>query len=564
VGLRELIVMLRYDSKQYFRVKQISGERQKVEGTKKNLLVIVFFAFVMLIVGGFSYFILAKLSLDIKQVIPLIGILFNFVFIMSIIGFIMTSVTSVHNVEKIEYLLVQPVSLKTIFAEKILLYGFYGSMLYFLIGLPIYTALAATYYPLLTPIFAIYFTIMTILVVIGGASIGGIFGLVIYKFLQGRRLLKQILSGLATAIAILIGSFYYVFIYSDTGNQFMPEILNSLIQLSSTFGLSSKYTIGYAMSNLLFSPFIGPDNILQIIFDIFLVFVLPLDLIYLNTAICEKAHYSGWITIGKRKEKKKTKRTKWNPHLFPMIELDPVVSVSAWYNIAMIKRESSVFVSYLLMPIRLTIFMLLPLFMGEEIGGLVIFLLIMIIYIFTSSYANSFAGYELVYEGKNFLNILSSGVDLRKYIKGKVYSAIPFSIIVGIIIGIICVILDFSLIPTLPIIIAMAIIITLVQGGVTSYYSSLYGNFKSDRLFLKQRGANIQPPIGFKGIILRFLVSVTILLILLGTELILILYDIVYAYIGLVFILIIAKKISNRYIAKAARKISELETTDYL
>ncbi len=567
MGLRELIIMLKYDSKQFFRLRQVSGKREKAKGIQKNIILLILFSVIMFIIGYYTYtlFILLKPIMNLKDFIPYLAILFNFVFIMSIIGYIMTSVTSVHNVERIEYLLAQPVSLKTIFTEKLLIYSFYGSFIYLLIGIPVYGALGAAYNLFATPIFVLYFIALQILLVLSGASIGGLFGIVIYKFLQGRRLLKQVLSGIATAIAILIGSLYYVFMYTDMGGQLFPGLLDSLLQVASNFGLSSNYSIGYAITNLLFMPFIGVPNLIELIIDIAIIIGLPSGLIYLNVSISERAHYSGWITIEKQKEKRVHRKKEWNPHPIPLIK-DPVISVSAWYNIAMIRRESRVLVSYLMTPLRMAIFIFIPLFMGgEELNAfLIIPLIIFGIGIFATSYANSFVGYELVYEGTNYLNILSSGVNLKKYIKGKIYSATPFSAAVGSIIGFILLILDISLITAVPIIIILSIIITITQGGISSYYASTDGNFKADRLLLKQRGANIQPPIGFKGAILQLIVGGIITLTILGIEIFLIFTEILYAYLALPIIYIITKKISELYVSKASKRLSELEASDYL
>ncbi|MHA2221997.1 MAG: hypothetical protein ACXAAO_08040, partial [Candidatus Thorarchaeota archaeon] len=498
--LSDLIILLRQDLTQSFRISKVKGKRTEQRRLLRRILypvgVIVIWA---AIVFGFLW------------VTPLIGwntiaeflfasintaaTLFNFLLIFSLIGSIMISATTVGNSSRMEYLMTMPVALRTVFLEKMIVVIFYNSMIWLIIGTPIFIGMSlissATFAFLSIPAFILMMLVMTTL----GVSLGGLFGLIFSRLLAGRRRLKNIGWFVGTTVTILAGAFYYLTIIGEG----FGTMFDVIFDIAALLGFTSGISPGYATSSITLRLLIGasisiPDLLLVVIFG-----GLAISLVNVNATVSEKAHYSGWLAAGSKRSTKSTKPIShevWNPQPFPRIKFNTAISVSIWYNLANIRREGRVLAQYLVGPVRFAIFLILPAFtLGDELFFLTPFLIVSVLVPFATSYGVYFAGYETVYEGKNLMNLQLSELSMHDYVLGKVYSAVPFAMVAGTAISILVTFLSPTLLLFIPAMVLAAGFINIAAGGVAANAAAIGGDWRAERMITRQRGSAVQMPI---------------------------------------------------------------------
>ena len=568
--LSDLYILLRQDLTQSFRVSKVKGKRTE----QKRFLRRILYPLIVVIVASVIIF-------GIYWVTPLVGwstialflylnfgagsTLFNFLLIFSFIGSIMISATTVGNSSRMEYLMTMPISLRTLFLEKTIVVIFYNSMIWLIIGTPIFIGLSIVSGASLAfasiPMFILMMLVMTTL----GVSLGGLFGLFFSRLLAGRRRLKNIGWFVGTTVTILAGAFYYFSFISSDG---FGQMFSFIFDIASALGFSSGISPGYATSaltlNLLVgSPILFSDLILALIFIVFAV-----GFVNLNAYISEMAHYSGWLASGsKRTSKTKTPiaHGTWNPQTIPGFKFNTTVSVSIWYNIANIRREGRVLAQYLVGPVRFAIFLIFPVFtLGEELFFLTPFFMVYLLIPFATSYGVYFAGYETVYEGRNLMNLQLSQLSMHDYVLGKVYSAVPFAIAAGVVISIIGAIVFPSLLIFIPAIILAAAFINLAAGGIAANAAAIGGDFRAERMITRQRGSAVQMPIrGWSMLrthLLPYLIGFGGLSAIMGIGLL----NPLYSYGAVLLFGLLCFRIAKHYARSAGNKLSEIEASEYL
>ncbi|MDF1541100.1 MAG: hypothetical protein P1Q69_19540, partial [Candidatus Thorarchaeota archaeon] len=491
--------------------------------------------------------------------------LFNALMLFGFLGSLMISATTVANSSRMEYLMTMPISLRTLFLEKAIIVIIYNSMIWLVIGTPIFIGLGivspAAFSLLSVPIFVIGMLALVTL----GVSLGGILGLAASKIFAGRRLLKQIGYALVSAIGIIGGTLWYVSIYTNNSG----AIFEGLFQFTDALGLSSDITPGFAIANLAFRAVLGfPIFIFDLVMPLIFA-LLGFGLLYGTAILSEEAHYSGWLASDSKRTSKKDVQIsgrKWDPQPIPGVKLNQTTSVSMWYNIASVKRDARVLTQYLLGPLRYVIWLVLPGFaFGSELGGLTGYLVIGALIPFATSYGLSFAGYETVYEGKNLMNLQLAATNLQDYVKGKAYSAVPFSLAGGIIGSVLLVFISPGIALFLPAVVICLGFLTLASGAVAANAAAMGGDFKAERRFERQRGAGVQMPIRGWSMLRASLIPMLlgfsgILGIVIVGELLhpIVSYLAVPLFAGLCYALF------NHYSRSAGRKLATIEASEYL
>lgn len=569
--LNDLWILLKQDLAQSFRISGAKGKRTKQRSALRRLFIpIAAVAFGIVIIVGINW------------VVPLFGwefldtlltdnigmgtSLFNVLLLFSFIGSIMISAATVGNASRMEYLMTMPFPLRTLFLEKTLIIILYGSMLFLVIGTPIFIGLSmVSNAPLALLSIPAFLGMMLVLSTLG-VSIGGLVGLLFSRILAGRRRLKQIGWFIGTSMAVLVSAMFYYFSFLSDG---FGDLFPFLIDIASSLGLTSGISPGAATSSLALGFLVGEPIVIGVIFLALIYAGLAILLVNLNAYLSEIAHYSGWLASGsKRSSKTKTPiaHDTWNPQAIPGLKFNTAISVSIWYNITNIKREGRVLAQYLVGPLRFIIIIVFGVVAGGDLlMGFTPFIVIAIVVPFVISYAVSFAGYELVYEGRNLMNLQIAPLSIYDYILGKIYSSAPFAFVVSVAVSVLVSILSPSLLVYVPIVILSGVFINQAAGGIAANAAAIGGDFRAERMVTRQRGASVQMPIrgwsmlraqllpnllGFAG-----LSSILGLGVFLGP---------LFSYVALVPFGIICLKLSRHYARSAGIKLAQKEASDYM
>ncbi|MHA2426267.1 MAG: hypothetical protein ACXAEF_15875 [Candidatus Thorarchaeota archaeon] len=569
MSLEDLLLLLRQDLSQSFRIKGVKGKRSERRNVLRRLIIpigafAVGFAIVYFIVsfGPFLWpFVYSVLASD-----PGLGAtIFNFLMIFAFIGSIMVSATTVANSARMEYLMTMPISLRTLFLEKAIIVIFYNSMLWLVIGTPIFLGLAiVSPYPfalLSVPIFVVGMLILVTL----GVAIGGLLGLWASKVFSGRRLLKQIGYAIMSTIGIVGGTLWYVSFYLNQDGGFFIDIF----QIAKNLGLASTISPGHSLSVLSIGILIGfPIRIIDLVMP--LVFtLLAIGLLYGSAIVSEEAHYSGWLASESKRTSKKEfviAEREWNPQPMPFVKLNQTTSVSMWYNIASIRRDARVVTQYLLGPIRIVIWIILPGFiLGETAFDFTSYFIIAAMIPFATSYGLFFAGYETVYEGKNLMNLQLAATNMQDYVKGKVYSALPFSLAAGVIVSVIILFISPALALFLPAMVLCLVFLTLASGAIAANAAAIGRDFHAERRITRQRGSGVQMPIrGWSILRAQFIPMILGFGGVLGIIAAGIFLNPLIAYLIAPLYLAICYALFRHYSYSAGRKLATIEASKYL
>jgi hypothetical protein len=399
-----------------------------------------------------------------------------------------------------------------------------------------------------------------------GVSIGGLLGLLFSRILAGRRRLKQAGWFIGTSLTVLVSALYYYFIFLSDG---FGEIFPIIGEILEALGFTSGISPGAATSALSLGFLLGEPIIINDVFIALFYGALAIVLVNLNAYVSETAHYSGWLASGsKRTSKTKTpvSHDVWDPQTIPGFKFNTAVSVSVWYNIVNIRREGRVLAQYLIGPLRFVVIIIFGMFAGGDLlMGFSSFIVIAITVPFVVSYAVSFAGYELVYEGKNLMNLQLAPLSMYDYVIGKVYSSAPFALVVSIGTSVLVSIMSPSLLVYVPAVILSAVVINQAAGGIAANAAAMGGDFKAERMVTRQRGASVQMPIRgwsmLRAQLLPNLLGFTGLSMVLGAGFIL---GPLFAYLALIPFGIICLSLSRHYARSAGIKLTEKEASDYL
>ncbi len=495
--------------------------------------------------------------------------IFNAILLLSFIGSIMVSVTTVANSSRMEYLLMTPIRARDIFLEKTILIIIFNSTLWLVIGSPVILAFSLESLAPMALLSLPAFIIMTLLIITIGVALGGLIGLVFARLIAGRRTLKQIGYFLLTAIAIGISAlWYYSFYFSD--NRFLT--FNIFFEVADMIGLSSHTTPGFTASVISLGLMAGVTFAISDVMATVLLFTMGILLIYVNSYVSEIAHYSGWLArVSKRSPRKKDRvfeRKSWNPRILPLIRLNETTNVSLWYNITTIRREERVFAQYLLGPLRQTIFLIMIAFYsfgGTPIPFLTPIFLIAASIPFAIGYGLYFAGYELAFEGKNLMNLQMASINLHEYVQGKIYSALPFTLAATASIGALLLVLSPTYWTIFPIMIICGFFITLSSGAIAAYSAATGGDFKAERFVQRGRRSTLRSPI--RGLSAIRTILMPAVLSYIGV------FAIVFAFwaygplIGLAGILLfslICWQLFKSYSKSASKVLLRIESSEYL
>ena len=571
--LEDLLILIRHDLGGILRVRNVKGKRSKKRSLFRSSLryiaaitfaVVTLWAIISMVkILGWSFFQSA-----IIDGIDFGATLFNFIVIVSFMGSIAVSVSTVANSSRMEYLMCMPVSLTTLFLEKTIVVIFYNALIYLIIGTPVVIGLAVSSTAPLALLSIPTFLVMLLVNVTLGVALGGLIGLSISRFLAGRRRLKQIGWFLGTSVSIIIGTLYYYSLFaSDSG---FAGFFAVLLQFAQQIGLSSDFSPGGAMNAVTIRPIVGlPINLVDTLLAV-LFLLVSIMLIYTNAIVSERAHYSGWLASGSKRSSKnevKITHTVWNPSDIPLLKMSTTTSVSMWYNTTSVRREGRVLANYLVGPMRTVLwFFLIFLAPGGNLAGFAPFIIISAMIPFAVSYGVYFAGYELVYEGKNLMNLQLAPASLTDYVKGKVFSAVPFTAIATGLASVLVLFVQPSLWIYIPAVIISSIFLTLASGGIASYSAATGGDFKAQRNITRQRGAAVQMPIrGTWAMARAHLLPNMIGFMGVGAILGLgIFLNPLFSYLVVPPFALICVQIMRSYIGKTGRKLQTIEASDYL
>jgi hypothetical protein len=579
VTLADILLLLRQDLNQTFRISGAKGKRTEQKSTIRRLLrpllfVVIAVAIIWAIVTIVPLFGWSVIA-DIVISDPGLGAtIFNVILIFGFIGSIAFSATTVGNVDRMEYLLTMPIPMRTIFLEKTIIIILYNSMIWMVIGVPIFIGLSivspAPLAALSIPVFIVLlFSIVTL-----GVSIGGLLGLFFSRLLAGRRTLKQIGWFLGTSFAIVIGTLYYVFFWIGDGGS---GIFEGIFQILRDLGLASDISPGYAVSALSLNILVGAPLHLQDILLGVLFTLVAFELVYANSIVSERAHYSGWLASGSKrstKEEVPIAHTTWNPQPIPGFRFNQTISVSIWYNASSIRREGRVLAQYLVGPMRMAIWFVIPFIgLGESIFAFTPYFLLAALIPFMVSYGVYFAGYETVYEGSNLMTLQLAAANFADYVKGKAISAVPFVIGATTIGAVMLLIISPTLWSILPAIVIASIFICLAAGAIAANAAAMGGDFKSQRMIERQRGSAVQMPIRgwsmLRAQLVPYLLGYVGVYSIIGAAAFVggiygELFGALSAYAVLGVVSLVGYLIFNRYSHSAGVKLAQIEASKYL
>ena len=569
--LNDLWVLLKQDLTQSYRVSGAKGKRTEQKSVLRRLFApIAAVAFAIIIIWGIVW-VVPRFGWDILDTLLTENIgagssLFNVLLLFSFIGSIMVSASTVGNSSRMEYLMTMPIALRTLFLEKTIVVILYSSTLFLVIGTPIFIGLSiVSNAPLAFLSIPTFLGMMLVLSTLG-VSIGGLVGLLFSRILAGRRRLKQIGWFFGTSMAVLASALYYYFIFLDEG---FANLFPILFEIAEALGFSSGISPGAATSALSLGFLVGEPIIVNDLVLAILYGALAFGLVNLNAYVSEVAHYSGWLASGSKrttKDKAPIAHGAWDPQTIPGFTFNTATSVSIWYNITNIRREGRVLANYLVGPLRFTVLIIFGIFAGGELMmGFTPFIVIAIIVPFVISYAVSFAGYELVYEGRNIMNLQLAPLSMYDYVMGKVYSSAPFALVVSAAISVLVTIIAPSLLIYVPVVILSAVFINQAAGGIAANAAVIGGDFRAERLVTRQRGAQVQMPIRgwsiLRAQLLPNIIGFTGLSTILGLGLFL---GPLFAYAALLPFGVICLGISRHYGRSAGNRLTQIEASDYL
>jgi len=496
----DLLLLLRLDLRESFRVKRVKGRRTERKGSHRNALYVI----AILVFGLVIYYIVSILSgfvwplvVDAVQTNPGLGAtIFNAILLFAFLSSIMVSATTVGNSAKMEYLLVLPVAMRSIFLEKTVIVVFYNSVFWLVLGVPVFLGLSAASPEALALLSAVAFVWAVLVLVSIGVGLGGLLGLIFSRLFAGRRTLKQVGYFVLSAGAIIVSTIWYYQIYSgDSGSQ----IFEWVFALAESLGFSSDLTPGYAASAISLGLLVGVAPRIQDYVLALAYILLAAVMLYANSYVSETAHYNGWLAVGSKRSSKKDvpiRRTRWAPQSIPVLGSNSTISVSIWYNVTSIRREGRVLSQYLIGPARFAIWIvILAVPTGGSYAIFTPFLLVAALIPFATSYGVYFAGYEIVYEGKNLMNLQLAAANMEDYIKGKIYSAVPFAVAASLLFSIVMVVISPSVWIYVPALVLSILFINIASGGIAANAAAIGGDFKAQRMILRQRGSAVQMPI---------------------------------------------------------------------
>ncbi|MEE9353944.1 MAG: hypothetical protein V3U94_05940 [Candidatus Thorarchaeota archaeon] len=568
----DLLFLLREDLTRSFRLRNSKGKRTEKRGFLKRVssLAIPVIVGVAILWGVLA---IAPMFWDliefyISENLGMGAAIFNAVLLFSFVGSIMISATTVGNSSKMEYLLITPIKMRTIFLEKTIIIIFYNSIIWMMIGVPLFLGLS-----IVSPFaFALLsvpaFIVMLLILITIGVSAGGLVGLGVARAVAGRRALKQIGTAIMSAVAIIGTTLWYVSFYTNSWND-GPSPFDALFDLANSLGFTSILTPGYTVSSVSLGLLIGAPWRWQDLLSASLFLVLGVGMVLLNSYVSEMAHYSGWLASDATRTSKEAIRKEhgiWNPRSFPGLKLSNIVTASMWFNITSVRREARVITNYLLGPIRFAIWLILPgLAFGEGFGGITSYFILAALIPFATSYGLYFAGYELVYEGTNIMNLQLAATNLEEYVRGKVYSAVPFAIIASVIVSIIVLFISPLMWVYLPAVLVACAFLCMASGGIAANEAAKGGEFKADRNITRQRGASVRTPLrGWSSIKASLIPYAIGYAGVFGMILAGVFFGVLYTYAILPVFVLFCWRLTTHYTRKAGIKLAQIDATKYL
>ncbi len=572
MNISDLIFLLRQDLSRTFRFMNPGGKRTELEPLWKRSSRLVIAIAIAVIITLFIVFPgrpLWPLARSVATENPGLGAtIFNTLMLFSFLGSTAVMASTVANSSRMEYLMVMPISLRTLFLEKVIITVFYNSIFWLVIGGSIFAGFSILSPALFAFISIPVFLLSMYLLIAIGVSFGGLLGLGVSRLVAGRRRLKQVGYAILTAAGIIGGTLWYASFYLSDGG-FGFGLFTGVFDILQSLGFSSDLTPGYAASSITLRTLVGlPIPIQDLAMAIFYGF-LSVGLLYLTAIASEKAHYSGWLASAEKRTPKKAApvdHSTWDPQPIPGIKFNQTISASVWYNISTIRREARVLTQYLLGPIRYVIWIILPAFAGGEmIFAFTPYLMISAVIPIALAYGYYFAGLETVYEGDNIMNLQLASVNLQDYLKGKVYSALPFTIGAGVITSVFIYFLTPILLLYLPAITIGLLFLTMASGASAAYAAADGGEFKAERQIERQRGSSTQMPISIWSLVRALIFPLLLGYIgIFGMISIGLTMNVLYTYLALPGFALICYLLFRRNTRLAGLKLAKMDASEYL
>ncbi len=567
-----MLFLLREDLTRSLRLRNTKGKRTEKRGFLKRFsslaIPVIVGAAILLGVLAIAPMFWDLIESYVSENLGLGAAIFNAVLLFSFVGSIMISATTVGNSSKMEYLLITPIKMRTIFLEKTIIIIFYNSIMWMMIGVPLFLGLS-----IVSPFaFALLsvpaFIVMLLILITIGVSAGGLVGLGVARAVAGRRALKQIGTAIMSSVAIIGTTLWYVSFYTNSWNE-GPNPFDALFDLANSLGFTSILTPGYTVSSVSLGLLIGAPWRWQDFLSVSLFLVLGVGMVLLNSYVSEMAHYSGWLASDATRTSKETVRKEhgtWNPRSFPGLKLSNIVTASMWFNITSVRRDARVITNYLLGPIRFAIWLILPgLAFGEEFGGITSYFILAALIPFATSYGLYFAGYELVYEGSNIMNLQLAATNLEEYVRGKVYSAVPFAIIASVIVSLIVLFISPMMWVYLPAVLVACAFLCMASGSIAANEAAKGGDFKANHNITRQRGASVRTPMRGWSSIRASLVPYAIGYVgVFGMILAGVFFGILYTYAILPVFVLFCWWLTTHYTRSAGLKMAQIDATKYL
>ena len=163
------------------------------------------------------------------------------------------------------------------------------------------------------------------------------------------------------------------------------------------------------------------------------------------------------------------------------------------------------------------------------------------------------------------MNLQLASANMQDYLEGKVYSALPFTTIAGVITSVFVYFLTPILLLHLPAIVIGLVFLTMASGASAAYAAADGGEFKAERQIERQRGSSTQMPISIWSLVRALILPLLLGYVgIFGMISIGLTMNVLYTYLALPGFALICYLLFRRNTRLAGLKLAKLDASEYL
>jgi len=158
-----------------------------------------------------------------------------------------------------------------------------------------------------------------------------------------------------------------------------------------------------------------------------------------------------------------------------------------------------------------------------------------------------------------------AAANMEEYVKGKVLSAVPFSIAVGIIVAVASTVVYPQMLIYAPFIMVGIPALTLISGSYAAFQAAMNGDFRAQRISTRRsRSAVAQPITGLALLKVQMLPYLVGFAVVVGPLAGGIFLCPLYAYLGLVGLIVLTMHVYRSYCYSAGVELAQIDASRYL